>query len=120
MDFNGEKEFKGAMSLICWRMVARLAGWKIFKSSRRVIRRVLEGGAGCERGGSEERSRERGERERFVESGVERGEEVVEVGGEVAERFRASVWIGERGWRGSVSAMIACRVCRFCNFEVSV
>ncbi len=106
MDFKGEKELSGAMSLMCWRMVARLAGWKILGSSRRVIRRVLLGGAGWTRGGREERSRERGERDRFAERfGVERGEEDVEVGGEEGERL--SVWMGEGICRGSVSAMFS-------------
>jgi hypothetical protein len=103
IDFRGEKELRGARSLMCCRIVARLAGWKILGSSRRVISRVLEGGAGWDKGGSDERSRLRGERERFVESGVERGEEAVEVGGEVV--MFASVCRGESGWRGSVSAM---------------
>lgn len=45
--------------------------------------RVLEGGAGCERGGKEERSRDKGERERF--EGMDRGEDAVDVGGELVE-----------------------------------
>lgn len=95
MDLSGEKEFRGAMSVMCCLMVANEAGWKILESSRRVTRRVLEGGTGCESGGMEERSRERGDLDRFADK--ERGEEAVEVGGEFAERFR--VWIGEGGCR---------------------
>ena len=73
------------MSLMYCLIVARLAGWKILESSRRVIRRVFEGGAGEESGGMVERSRERGERERFFE--IDEGEDVADVGGELAERF---------------------------------
>ena len=78
-------------------------------SERRVISSVLEGGAGWERGGSEERSRERGERERLAERpGVERGEEVVEVGGEETVVVRFSVWMGDRSCRGRMSAIVSC------------
>lgn len=85
MDLSGEKEFRGAMSEMCCLMVASEAGWKILGSSRRVIRRVLEGGAGCESGGREDKSMERGDRDRFADN--EQGEDAVEVGGELAERL---------------------------------
>lgn len=45
-----------------------------------MIRRVLEGGAGWERGGREDKSRDSGERARFADN--EPGEEAVETGGE--------------------------------------
>jgi hypothetical protein len=76
---NGEKELRGAMELRCWRIVAREEGWKILGSERRVIRRVLEGGAGDDNGGSEDRSMESGDRERFWER---EGEEPADAGGE--------------------------------------
>ena len=85
IDLSGEKEFKGAISFICCLMVAREAGWKILGSSRRVISRVLDGGAGWESGGIEDKSIERGDRDRFCES--EAGDEAVEVGGELEEMF---------------------------------
>lgn len=49
---------------MCWRMVAREAGWKMVVSLSWVISRVLEGGEGCVSGGRVERSMERGEPER--------------------------------------------------------
>ncbi len=79
-DLSGEKELSVASSLMCCLIVAREAGWNILGFSRRVIRRVLEGGAGCERGGREDKSSDRGERERFADN--EPGEEAVETGGE--------------------------------------
>ncbi len=78
-DFKGEKEWRGERELMCWRMVAREAGWKIVRSLSWVIRRVLEGGEGWIRAGRAERSRT-GETERRWESGL--GEEEFEVGGE--------------------------------------
>lgn len=65
IDFSGEKEFSGAIELMCTRIVASEAGWKIFESSRRVIRRVLDGGAGCCNGGMLDRSIDNGERDRL-------------------------------------------------------
>ena len=32
-DLRGAKECKGAIELMCWRMVAREAGWKMLMSS---------------------------------------------------------------------------------------
>lgn len=80
MDLRGEKELRGARESMCWRIVAREAGWKILGSVSLVIRRVLEGGAGEMRPGREVRSIERGERERFFDRPP--GEEVAETGGE--------------------------------------
>lgn len=71
-DFSGEKEWSGDMELMCWRMVAREAGWKIVGSLSWVIRRVLEGG----RGGSELggwRDRGRGGGGAAVRDGLRRG-----------------------------------------------
>jgi hypothetical protein len=85
-DLRGEKELRGARSLMCWRMVAREAGWKMWASLRRVIRRVLEGGEGVERGGIELRSRERGVCVRRPER--EEGDEEVETGGELERSTR--------------------------------
>lgn len=100
IDLRGEKEFRGAIELMCSRMVAREAAWKILGSSRRVIRRVFDGGAGDESGGRELRSMERGERERFCN--IE-GEEPAEFGGEL--RWRLEVWRAERLPR-STSVMV--------------
>lgn len=82
IDLSGEKELRGAISVMCCLIVARDAGWKILRSSKRVIRRVLEGGAGCESGGNDERSSERGFCDRLFDS--DRGDEDVEAGGELA------------------------------------
>ncbi len=60
-DFSGEKEWRGAMELMCWRMVAREAGWNMLMSSSCVMRRVLDGGEGWDSGGMLFRSIERGE-----------------------------------------------------------
>lgn len=79
-DLRGAKECRGEMELMCWRMVAREAGWKMCRSSSWVMRRVLEGGAGWERGGILCRSMERGEFARRLLKEV--GDEAVEVGGE--------------------------------------
>lgn len=67
---------------MCWRMVAREAGWKIVGEFSWVIRRVFEGGEGVVKGGRVERSRFRGEAERRWETVGIWGEEVVEVGGD--------------------------------------
>lgn len=85
IDLSGENEFNGASSLMCCRIVARDAGWNILGSSSRVIRRVLEGGAGCDRGGRDERSSDRGDRDRLCDN--EAGDEAVDVGGEFEDRF---------------------------------
>lgn len=79
-DFRGAKEWSGNRELMCCRMVAREAGWKMVGSLSWVIRRVLDGGEGWLRGGIVERSIERGEAERRWVMGL--GEEEVELGGE--------------------------------------
>lgn len=56
---RGEKEFRGAVAVIRERMSARDAGWKSLISLSLVIRRVFDGGEGCERGGRSVRSSER-------------------------------------------------------------
>lgn len=63
-DFNGEKVWIGALVLMSSRMVWRLVAWKIEGSFRFVMMRVLDAGVGAWYGGTEERSRERGVRER--------------------------------------------------------
>lgn len=78
IDLSGEKEFKGAMSLMCWRIVAMDAGWKILGSVRRVMRSVFEGGEGDVRGGSVVRSSDKGLRDRFFDT--EDGEAAVRGG----------------------------------------
>lgn len=80
-DLSGENELSGAISLMCCLIVANEAGWKILGSSRRVIRRVLEGGDGCESGGREDKSSDKGECDRFRDRDT--GEDPVEVGGEL-------------------------------------
>lgn len=82
IDFSGEKEFSGAIDSICCRMVASDAGWKILGSERRVMRSVLDGGAGEESGGSEDRSSDKPDRDRFLDTEDVGGDEVVDVGGE--------------------------------------
>jgi hypothetical protein len=81
-DLSGEKEFSGAISLICCRMVARDAGWKIWESSRRVMSKVFEGGAGDVSDGMEWRSSAKGEWVRRSDSDEGEGEDAVEVGGD--------------------------------------
>lgn len=56
---RGEKELRVAMAVIRERMSARDGGWKSFISLSLVIRRVFDGGEGCERGGRSVRSSER-------------------------------------------------------------
>ena len=58
-DGRGENEFRGAIEEISERIVARVDGWKRERSWRSVIRSVLDGGVGLERGGRLERSSER-------------------------------------------------------------
>jgi len=83
MDFSGENELSGAIELMCCLTVAREAGWKIFGSVSLVMRRVFEGGAGDERAGSEERSKDSGDLDLFLDS--DPGEDVAEMGGVVFE-----------------------------------
>ena len=79
-DLSGAKEWSGEIELMCWRMVAREAGWKMWMSSSWVTRSVLEGGEGWDRGGIFCRSIESGEWARCLEK-LE-GDEEVDVGGE--------------------------------------
>lgn len=62
-DLRGANEWRGIerVWVICCRMVAREAGWKMRASSSWVIKRVLDGGAGWESGGKELRSIESGD-----------------------------------------------------------
>jgi len=88
IDFSGENEFNGATLAMCARIKARDSVWKIFGSSRRVIKRVLDGGLGCWSGGMLERSIDNGERERLCE--MEEGEAVdgeADCGGDDEVRF---------------------------------
>ena len=55
-DGSGEKELRRATEVIWLRIASRDAGWKRMRSLRSVMRRVLEGGDGCESGGRLERS----------------------------------------------------------------
>lgn len=89
IDFNGEKEFSWAISLMCCLMVAREAGWKILESVSLVMRRVLEGGAGDMRPGKEVRSIDRGDLDLLVDRPP--GEEEADTGGEAC---RPPVWRG--------------------------
>lgn len=74
-DGSGEKELRGATEVIWWRIVSGEEGWKRMRSFNSVIRRVFEGGDGCESGGTREMSMEReGREERFA--GCERGGDV--------------------------------------------
>ncbi len=72
------------MELMCSRIVAIEAAWKILGSSSLVMSRVLEGGAGEERGGSVVRSIDRGDFERFFDS---EGEEPRDWGEKLLLRF---------------------------------
>ena len=63
-DFNGEKVWIGALLLMSSRMVWRLVAWKMDGSFRFVMMRVFDAEVGGEYGGTAERSRERGVRER--------------------------------------------------------
>lgn len=65
MDGSGEKEFRGATSVICLRISSSAGGWKTSRSCRPVIRRVLEGGVGWESGGMLAISRDRDGREEW-------------------------------------------------------
>lgn len=74
---RGEKELSGAMSFILERMVARDEGWKMCKSLRSVIKRVFDGGDGCDSGGRLDRSSDKDgleveeDREEWVVDGME-------------------------------------------------
>lgn len=59
-DGSGEKELRAAVSVIWDLSVSIAGGWNKVRSSRSVTRRVFVGGDGCEREGTELRSRERG------------------------------------------------------------
>jgi hypothetical protein len=60
---SGEKEFRRATTVIWLRMASSEEGWKRMRSWSSVIRRVLEGGVGCDSGGMLERSMESDGRE---------------------------------------------------------
>ena len=77
MDFRGLKLFRCDMEEMCSRMVARDAGWNILGLSSRVMRSVFDGGAGDDNGGRDDKSMERGDRDRFldIEEGDAGGEE---------------------------------------------
>lgn len=89
IDLRGEKELSWAIESICWRMVARDAGWKIFGSVNLVMSSVLEGGAGEIKPGREVRSMERGDLDLFFDRPP--GEEEADTGGEAC---RPVVWMG--------------------------
>lgn len=55
---SGEKEFRRATTVIWLRIASRDDGWKRIRSFRSVIKRVFEGGVGCDSGGMLERSME--------------------------------------------------------------
>ena len=78
-DLRGEKECRGAEALIRSRIWMREGAEKIVGSWRLVMRRVFDGGEGTISGGSEERSRVRGEdiREEGLFCSVAGGETVV-------------------------------------------
>ena len=73
-DFRGEKEWRGVWFEMRVRIWRREVGWKIEGSRRLVIRSVFEGGEGIIRGGTSERSRERGVRVPF-DAGLESGDD---------------------------------------------
>lgn len=93
MDFSGENELSGAIEVMCARIVAMEAGWKILGSSSLVMRRVLDGGAGCCSGGMLDRSIDKGDRERFCDKGGEGVDGLAERGGDAEARL--CVWRGE-------------------------
>ena len=66
--------------VICCRIVAKEAGWKISGSSSWVMSRVFEGGAGCESGGRDVKSMESGVLDRCSDKDF--GVDGIEVGGE--------------------------------------
>lgn len=75
-DGSGEKELRRATEVIWLRIASRDAGWKRMRSFRSVMRRVFEGGDGCESGGRLERSMDSEGREGREELfGFDEGEE---------------------------------------------
>lgn len=106
-DLSGEKLLRGEMELMCSRMVAREAAWKILGSSSLVMSRVLDGGAGCDGGGSVERSRDKGDRERFCDRD---GEGPADKGGELL--LKLEVWIGERLWLWMFAMVVTFEILR--------
>ena len=60
-------------------MVCRLSAWKISEACRLVIKRVLEGGVGMERGGMVERSIDIGVRDSLDDGREERGKLSVDI-----------------------------------------
>lgn len=80
MDFSGENELSGEIELMCCLIVAREAGWKILGSVSLVMRRVLDGGAGDDRPGTEDKSMDSGDLDLFRDS--EPGDDAAEAGGE--------------------------------------
>lgn len=53
---SGEKELRRATVVIWVRILSRDAGWKRMRSFKSVMRRVFDGGDGCDSGGRLERS----------------------------------------------------------------
>jgi hypothetical protein len=105
-DFSGENAWRGTMLERWVRIVAREAGWKIDRSSRLVMRRVFEGGAGWVSGGIEDRSIERGvlgdRGERAGDDIVGEGDECRFCGGKaIASMGMICAWRcgNGRGWR---------------------
>lgn len=80
IDFSGEKEFSGAIELMCCLIVAKEAGWKILASVSLVMRSVFDGGAGELRPGMEDRSMDNGDLDRFFD--MDPGDDVAETGGD--------------------------------------
>lgn len=76
---RGAQEWIGAEELIRSLIVWRLSARKISGSWRLVMRRVLEGGVGMERGGIVERSMDIGVRDSLDEGREERGELSVDI-----------------------------------------
>jgi len=78
---SGEKEFRRATTVIWARIASSDDGWNKTRSLSSVIKRVFEGGVGCESAGMLERSMESEGRDeerlawREGEDGIERGGE---------------------------------------------
>lgn len=62
-DFSGDHVYIGAVASISCRIVCKLSGRKMSRSSKFVIRRVLVGGVGWVRGGMLDRSKLREDRD---------------------------------------------------------
>lgn len=62
-DLSGDHVYMGAVASIRPRIVCRLSGRKMSRSSKFVIRRVFVGGAGCVSGGMLDRSKLREDRD---------------------------------------------------------